>query len=107
MLWEKRSSPSKVKSEWRTGSYSRAFIEAGAIQCGYCSPGLILSAKALLDRTPNPTEDEIRRGFEFSVMPLHWICAWSERGFKWLQPSGVAKHRFHFNPCTFDCRQHR
>ena len=39
-----------------------AFIEAGAIQCGYCSPGLILSAKALLDRNPNPTEDEIRRG---------------------------------------------
>lgn len=40
----------------------QAFIDAGAIQCGYCSPGLILSAKALLDKNPDPTEDEIRRG---------------------------------------------
>lgn len=40
----------------------QAFIDAGAIQCGYCSPALILSAKALLDRNPNPTEEEIRRG---------------------------------------------
>lgn len=39
----------------------QSFIDAGAIQCGYCSPGWILSAKALLDKNPNPTEDEIRR----------------------------------------------
>jgi putative selenate reductase molybdopterin-binding subunit len=38
-----------------------AFIETGAIQCGYCTPAQILSAKALLDRNPNPTEDEIRK----------------------------------------------
>ena len=37
-----------------------AFVEHGAIQCGFCSPGMILSAKALLDENPNPTEDEIR-----------------------------------------------
>lgn len=37
-----------------------AFIETGAIQCGYCTPGMILAAKALLDREPNPTEDEVR-----------------------------------------------
>jgi carbon-monoxide dehydrogenase small subunit len=37
-----------------------AFIEAGAIQCGYCTPGMVLAAKALLDRTPRPSEEEIR-----------------------------------------------
>ncbi len=37
------------------------FIELGAIQCGYCTPGMILTAKALLDRNPNPTEAEVRR----------------------------------------------
>jgi carbon-monoxide dehydrogenase small subunit len=39
----------------------QAFIEKGAIQCGFCTSGMILSAKALLDRTPNPLEPEIRR----------------------------------------------
>lgn len=38
----------------------QAFIDAGAIQCGFCTPGMILSAKALLDETPKPTKEEIR-----------------------------------------------
>jgi len=37
-----------------------AFADAGAAQCGYCTPGMIVSAAALLKRNPNPTEDEIR-----------------------------------------------
>ena len=37
------------------------FIELGAIQCGFCTPGMILMAKALLDRNPRPTEEEVRR----------------------------------------------
>ena len=40
----------------------KAFVEHGAIQCGYCTPGMILSARHLLDHTPHPTEEEIRRG---------------------------------------------
>jgi len=36
------------------------FIEYGAIQCGYCTPGMLLMAKALLDNNPNPTEEEVR-----------------------------------------------
>ena len=40
----------------------QAFIEKGAIQCGFCTPGMVLSAKNLLDETPHPTEDEIREG---------------------------------------------
>ncbi|MGD8997144.1 MAG: (2Fe-2S)-binding protein [Anaerolineae bacterium] len=37
-----------------------AFADAGAAQCGYCTPGMIVSAKALLDRHPNPSDGEIR-----------------------------------------------
>jgi len=37
------------------------FVKCGAIQCGYCTPGLILTAKALIDENPNPTKEEIRR----------------------------------------------
>ena len=37
-----------------------AFVECGAIQCGFCTPGMVLSAKALLDENPNPTEQEVR-----------------------------------------------
>ena len=40
----------------------KAFIEQGAIQCGFCTPGMVLSAKALLDENPKPTEEEIRHG---------------------------------------------
>ena len=38
----------------------RAFVEKGGIQCGFCSPGMIMSAKALLDENPSATEDEIK-----------------------------------------------
>lgn len=38
----------------------QAFVDCGAIQCGFCTPGMILSAKALLDQNPKPTEQEIR-----------------------------------------------
>jgi carbon-monoxide dehydrogenase small subunit len=39
-----------------------AFVEHGAIQCGYCTPGLIVTAKALLDENPHPTRQEICEG---------------------------------------------
>ncbi|MDR2077173.1 MAG: (2Fe-2S)-binding protein, partial [Desulfovibrio sp.] len=39
-----------------------AFIEAGGIQCGFCTPGMILTVKAMLDRNPNPSTQEIREG---------------------------------------------
>ena len=39
----------------------RAFVACGAVQCGYCTPGILLSAVALLSQNPHPSEDEIRR----------------------------------------------
>jgi carbon-monoxide dehydrogenase small subunit len=39
----------------------QAFIDEGAVQCGYCTPGMILSAKALLDRQQDPTNEEIKQ----------------------------------------------
>ena len=38
----------------------KAFIEKGAVQCGFCTPGVIMTAKAFLDVNPQPTEDEVR-----------------------------------------------
>lgn len=40
----------------------KAFMEMGASQCGFCTPGFIMAAKAMLDENPNPSVDEIRRG---------------------------------------------
>jgi aerobic-type carbon monoxide dehydrogenase small subunit (CoxS/CutS family) len=42
----------------------RAFIEHGAVQCGFCTPGMIMAAKALLDKNPNPTVEEIKTAIE-------------------------------------------
>jgi carbon-monoxide dehydrogenase small subunit len=42
----------------------KAFLENGAIQCGFCTPGMLMSAKALLDKNPNPTDEEIKESLE-------------------------------------------
>jgi nicotinate dehydrogenase subunit A len=44
-----------------------AFVEADAMQCGYCTPGMILSTVGLLKKTPQPSEPEIRRALEGNV----------------------------------------
>jgi len=50
-----------LESEQGLHPVQKAFMEKGAIQCGFCSPGMILSAKNLLDGNPKPTEEQIRR----------------------------------------------
>ena len=44
-----------------------AFIQEDAMQCGYCTPGMIMSAAGLLHKTPNPTEGEIKRAMQGNV----------------------------------------
>jgi len=38
----------------------KAFVEKGAVQCGFCTPGMLMAAKALLDQNPDPSEEQIR-----------------------------------------------
>jgi carbon-monoxide dehydrogenase small subunit len=45
----------------------RAFVEHGAIQCGFCAPGMILTTKALLEENPSPTEQEVRQAISGNV----------------------------------------
>ncbi len=47
-------------SGWEKQVYTFAYAEAGAVQCGFCIPGMVLCSKALLDKNPDPTEPEIR-----------------------------------------------
>jgi carbon-monoxide dehydrogenase small subunit len=42
----------------------QAFVDIGGLQCGFCTPGMILSTKALLDKNNDPTDEEIRKGIE-------------------------------------------
>ncbi len=45
----------------------QAFIEHGAVQCGFCTPGMIMSSKAMLDENPNPSEEEIRQSLAGNI----------------------------------------
>ena len=46
----------------RLSPIQEAFLEHGAVQCGFCIPGMVMSAQALLSATPHPSHDEIREG---------------------------------------------
>ena len=49
-----------LAQDGRLQPLQKAFVEKGAVQCGFCTPGMILSAKALLDANPHPSEEEIK-----------------------------------------------
>ena len=51
----------------------QAFVDKGGIQCGFCSPGMILTAKALLDKNPTPNGNGDSRGHQRQSLPLHRI----------------------------------
>ena len=51
-----------VEADPRLARVQKAFVDYGAVQCGFCSPGMILSVIRLLSRNPHPTDEEIRRG---------------------------------------------
>jgi isoquinoline 1-oxidoreductase alpha subunit len=56
-----------VAENGRLHPLQEAFIQADAMQCGYCTPGMIVSGVALLRKTPHPSEAEIRRAMEGNV----------------------------------------
>ena len=52
---------------YRLDPLQKAFVDYGAIQCGYCTPGFIMAAKALLDKHPDPTDDQIREAISNNI----------------------------------------
>lgn len=56
-----------IEKNGRLHPLQEAFLEADALQCGYCTPGMIMSSVALLNKTPSPTEQEIVRSMEGNV----------------------------------------
>jgi carbon-monoxide dehydrogenase small subunit len=71
-----------------------AFVEEGAIQCGYCTPGMVLTTKALLDKNPNPSRQEILDGLKGNLCRCTGYvkiieavetaqCLLEERGSEW------------------------
>jgi len=56
-----------VENSGRLHPVQQAFVDHGAVQCGFCTPGMILTAKALLDKNPRPGEKEINRGISGNI----------------------------------------
>jgi len=50
-----------IALDGRLHPLQQSFLDHGAVQCGFCTPGMVLTAKALLDANPRPTDDDIRR----------------------------------------------
>ena len=54
-------------SDFEKQAYVHAFAEAGAVQCGFCIPGMVMAAYCLLNKNPDPTEEEIRVGISGNI----------------------------------------
>jgi carbon-monoxide dehydrogenase small subunit len=53
-----------LAADGKLSALQQAFLDTGAVQCGFCIPGMLMSARHLLDTNANPTEDDIKRGLE-------------------------------------------
>ncbi len=56
-----------IADDDRLHHVQEAFVEAGAVQCGFCTPGLVVATVDLLERSPDPTEDEVREALSGNV----------------------------------------
>ncbi|MCD6413747.1 MAG: (2Fe-2S)-binding protein, partial [Elusimicrobia bacterium] len=65
----------------------KAFVEEGAVQCGFCTPGMILAAKTLLDKNKNPGEKEIKEGLSGNLCR----CTGYEKIFKAVKKASKSK----------------
>ena len=77
--------------------YARAFAEAGAVQCGFCTPGMVLTAKSLLDKNPSPTPQQVKEALRYNlcrctgytkiVQAILMAAHWKRRGLPEPVPS--------------------
>ncbi|MFH9013330.1 (2Fe-2S)-binding protein [Streptomyces sp. NPDC017943] len=58
--WQARGTDSQTGEGGELAPIQQAFIDAGAVQCGFCTPGLLVAADEMLERNPNPTDADIR-----------------------------------------------
>ncbi|MFF8726134.1 (2Fe-2S)-binding protein [Streptomyces sp. NPDC015171] len=58
--WQAKGTDSQTGEGTELSPVQQAFIDAGAVQCGFCTPGLLVASDELLERTPNPTDADIR-----------------------------------------------
>ncbi|MBZ6257056.1 (2Fe-2S)-binding protein [Streptomyces olivaceus] len=58
--WQAKGTDSQTGEGIELAPIQQAFIDAGAVQCGFCTPGLLVAADEMLERTPNPTDADIR-----------------------------------------------
>ena len=75
----------------------RAFMEHFAAQCGYCTPGMLMAAKALLDHNPTPTRDEVVNAIAGQHLPLHRIRTHHQRRAR--RRLGRPRARLRTAPC--------
>ncbi len=81
-----------LEEEGKLHPIQKAFMEEGAVQCGYCTPGMIMSVKALLDKNPYPGREEIREGISGNLCRCtgyNKIVDATERAVKYIEEEGV------------------
>ncbi len=74
----------------------KAFVNIGAIQCGYCTPGMIMSGKALIDKNPNPSEEEIKDALSGNLCRCtgYKRIIESIKNWKYFDEKGEVRHNF-------------
>ena len=78
-----------LEKDGKLDPLQEAFVEEGAVQCGFCTPGMLMAAKGLLDENPGPTEGEIRRGITGNLCR----CTGYVRIVRAIQKSALAQGR--------------
>ena len=81
-----------LEEEGKLHPIQKAFMEEGAVQCGYCTPGMIMSVKALLDKQPYPSREEIRKGISGNLCRCtgyNKIVDATERAVKYIEEERI------------------
>ena len=75
-----------MENEKNLHPIQQAFIDKGAVQCGYCTPGMVLTTKALLDKNPNPDDDQIKTALSANFCRCTGYTKIYEAGKFYCQP---------------------